>query len=191
MGRRSWMWLGSAVALPIIGWSVSGIAEDFPWLHYAALPLGIGLGAICLIGLLIDYLRSRRPKPSAEPSLPGGYTLKPDTGVIEALNFAATGEWGHTSGVQGLVAFGKALQDFHQLAADGHIRVWYKGFADAPWQFMERDGWNHSRLDISDIVNDRVVVRRRRDGADVGTSALAVSREQWEAAWDYYRSRLA
>ncbi len=132
--------------------------------------------------------------PTNQPQLKGGFTLVPDTPLAEAINFAATGSWGGEpagGSDRYLVDLNRALEDFTTLASGGSIRVFYRGFKDAPHQTLEHTSWFAHRIDIMDLLTGEAILRRRKDGTNVETcNDLRVSRAQWDANWDYLRSTL-
>ncbi len=42
------------------GWALTQIFKDNAWIAYVAFSFSIGLGAVCLIGLLIAHMKGRR-----------------------------------------------------------------------------------------------------------------------------------
>lgn len=131
-------------------------------------------------------IKSLTPSPDQLPRI----TLKADTPLIEAIFYAANGEWGDRS-VDDLPRLKAALDDFHQIAADNHIRVWYRSFADGVWDVLGASGWKAHYVDLRDVLAGDAVMRRRRDGTVIETCRdMRVCREQMATYWPIYRPLL-
>lgn len=180
----------------VAGWAVGIMVQSLSWLPYIVLPVALALMAILGVGELLLWMRSREAVPPAtpEPSLRGGFALKPDTPLVDALFFAATGVWGGRPDTSyGLLnGLTKAISDFHQIAADGHVRVWSRSYnGDGVWEQLAPTAWVHNNISIQDVLRGEATLRRRHDGAaSESCFDLRVCREQMEAHWPYYRSLL-
>jgi hypothetical protein len=169
-------------------------------------PTGYALLAACVVGIVAGlwalFAPDRRWLPkrrsalaNSEPVLKGGFTLRPDTPLADAIKFAATGNWsGDPGGLSSdgyLVALDRAILDFTQLAAIGQIRVFHRSYTDAPYEVLDKTAWFPHRVDIMDVLEGEAVMRRRKDGSRIETCHdLRVSREQWDLNWSYLRSTL-
>ncbi len=167
------------------------------------------LGALLIVGLawLVQRMitlpatlhgeqaaRIQALTPCPQPSLKGGFTLKPDTPLAEAVMFAATGVWdgGTKDSEELLVALNKAIEDFVALASNDRVRVFHRGFKDAPHQILNGTAWFSHRIDILDVLEGEAILRRRKDGTRIETCHdLKVCRAQFDANWDYLRSTLS
>lgn len=153
-------------------------------------------GGVALVLPFAMALLRRRAKGSAasvQRGIKGGYTLKADTPLAEAIHFAATGAWDAPAGDPDryMAEVQRAIDDFTQLAANDSIRVFYRNFSDAPFQILGRTSWHSHRVDPLDVLNGEALLRRRKDGSRVETAHdLRVSRDQWSVDWNYLRSTL-
>lgn len=131
-------------------------------------------------------IKSLTPRQDQLPSI----TLKADTPLIDAIFFAANGVWGDRS-VDDLPGLKSALDDFHQIAADNHMRVWYRSFEGGVWDVLEPSGWKAHYVDLRDVLAGDAIMRRRRDGTVIETCKdMRVCREQMTIYWPIYQPLL-
>ncbi|MDP3174353.1 MAG: hypothetical protein Q8M88_07965 [Phenylobacterium sp.] len=119
------------------------------------------------------------------------YNLKPDASITQAMYFAVTGVWDKIPEGDFASKVANALEDFHQIAADGGLHVWYQPFKHGVWQRLEKSGWVYHNVVLGDVLSDEAVMRRRRDGSVIETCrVLGVCRSEWDDKWAYRRSLL-
>lgn len=64
MSAKAWQWVGAGVSVPLMGWALSDILEGNTWIAFVAFPFAIGLGAICLIGIVLATRRANKVRSS-------------------------------------------------------------------------------------------------------------------------------
>lgn len=136
-------------------------------------------------------LQSLTPTPAEGPK--GGFELTYDTPLHQAIRWAASGTWDKDEdvGPNYLNDMATALRDFHQIAANDHIRTWYRPYPDGVFDILGGSAWRSHNVVVSDILNGDDIMRRRRDGSVIETCHdIRVCRAQMEANWHYWRSRL-
>lgn len=62
MSAKGWQWVGAGVSVPLMGWALSAIFQGSTWIPYVAFPFAIGLGAVCLIGIVLAHRKARRQR---------------------------------------------------------------------------------------------------------------------------------
>lgn len=189
----------SAVALPVIV-DLAGfvVPASVGYAMLAACGLAFLVGGWAMVAPDKWWFPKKRVVAPArsEPVLKGGFTLKPDTPLGDAIKFAATGNWSEDLGGMSpeayLVALGRAVADFTQLAADDRVRVFYREYRDSPPKKLEPTAWHPYRIDVMDVLAGEAVLKRRKDDTRIETCHdLRVSREQWDANWNYLRGTLS
>lgn len=134
----------------------------------------------------------KRLQPPTGPHLKGGFYLEPDTPLVDALHWAATGNWGEeesdaTSPVF-LGAFAQAIRQFEQLAADGQIRVWYRAFPGGVLEQLPKDTWKSCKLELLDLLGRGPRLHRRQSGEIFPAADIRVCKAQWEGNWAYLKT---
>lgn len=76
MAAKSWQYIGAGVAVPLLGWALTDILKGNTWIAYVAFPFAIGLGAVCLIGILVARHRAVTMRDGLSAFLASGEELK-------------------------------------------------------------------------------------------------------------------
>ncbi len=156
--------------------------------------------AICAgLGLTLTWApyvawRDMKSRVPTQESLKGGFRLRADKPLAEALSFAATGDWDARPDIDGaeyVKALSQAITDFMQIASEGHLHVLHKAYRNGVWDKVPATSWHTYRIDLIDVLRGEPVLKRRKDDTVVeGCHELTVCRAEWDARWDHYRSRL-